>query len=96
MTADKPQNKEKLSDWLALQRTKMANHRTLLAMLRTGFYFLVMGLTVVTVNNLGELRKYYWLFFVVGTLFIIVGIGYFFFNRNLLNKKYKEALSNEE
>jgi putative membrane protein len=89
-------DKEKLSDWLALERTKMANQRTLLAMLRTGFYFLVMGLTVLTVEQLGDLRNYYWMFFIVGGVFIIIGIIHYFYNRNKLTKKYESSLSNEK
>ncbi|CAG5083307.1 DUF202 domain-containing protein [Parvicella tangerina] len=88
-------NKEKITDWLALERTKMANQRTLLAMIRTGFYFLVMGLTVVTVDELGGLRQYYWLFFVAGALFVIIGVIHYFYNLNKLNKKYESSLSNE-
>ncbi|MCB9187790.1 MAG: DUF202 domain-containing protein [Flavobacteriales bacterium] len=88
--------KEKITDWLALERTKMANQRTLLAMLRTGFYFLVMGLTVITVENLDDLRKYYWLFFVVGMLFIFIGIGHYFYNNNKLNKKYESSMEDGE
>ncbi len=89
-------NKEKLSDWLALERTKMANQRTLLAMIRTGFYFLVMGLTVITVDELGGLRKYYWLFFVAGALFVLIGVIHYFYNQNKLNKKYESSLTDDE
>lgn len=88
--------KEKLSDWLALERTKMANQRTLLAMLRTGFYFLVMGLTVLTVGQLGDLRNYFWLFFVVGAVFIVIGIIHYFYNNNKLTKKYESSLADDK
>lgn len=88
--------KEKLTDWLALERTKMANQRTLLAMLRTGFYFLVMGLTVLTVEELGDLRHYYWLFFVIGSLFIVIGIVHYFYNKRKLETKYKNYIPNHE
>lgn len=88
--------KEKLTDWLALERTKMANQRTLLAMLRTGFYFLIMGLTVITIEQVGALRKYYWLFFIVGGIFIIVGIIHYFYNDHKLNKKYESSFDDEE
>lgn len=89
-------NKESLGDWLALERTKMANQRTLLAMLRTGFYFLIMGLTVVTVEELDQLQSYYWLFFVIGIVFVIIGIIHYFYNNNKLIKKYKSSMSDEE
>ena len=88
--------KEKLSDWLALERTKMANQRTLLAMLRTGFYFLVMGLTVLTVTQLGDLRDFYWLFFIVGIIFILVGITHYFYNHKKLINKYESSLSDDK
>lgn len=87
--------KEKITDWLALERTKMANQRTLLAMLRTGFYFLVMGLTVITLKELRDLQRYYWLFFIVGGVCILVGIIHYFYNHRKLMTKYRSAIKNE-
>lgn len=86
---EEQEQKEKLGDWLALERTKMANQRTLLAMLRTGFYFLVMGLTVITVEELGDIRHFYWLFFIIGALFVTIGIFHFFYNHRKLKTKYQ-------
>lgn len=88
--------KESITDWLALERTKMANQRTLLAMLRTGFYFLVMGLTVITVEGLGELKSYYWMFFIAGGLFILIGIAHYFYNNKKLISKYESSMQDGE
>jgi putative membrane protein len=56
-----------LREYLAIERTKMANHRTLLSFLRTGLYFLVAG------STLGQLiDTYFWKY--MGLPFTISGI----------------------
>ena len=37
-----------LRDFLAVERTKLANQRTLLSMLRTGLYFAIVGLSLMS------------------------------------------------
>jgi len=84
-------SEESLRDWLAVERTKLANQRTLLAMLRTGLYFLVMGLTIVSLDQLESIQPYYWVFFLVGAIFIGFGIFYFLkVNKPIINK-YKRT-----
>lgn len=82
------EKKESLTDWLALERTKMANQRTLLAMLRTGFYFLVMGITVMSIKELEDLQHHYWVFFLVGVIFIVTGLIHYFYNHKKLMRTY--------
>lgn len=56
-----------LREYLAVERTKMANQRTLLTYIRTGLYFLIAGTT------LGELiNTFFWNYMQVPL--IIVGI----------------------
>jgi putative membrane protein len=57
-----------LREYLAIERTKMANQRTLLSFLRTGLYFLVAGTT------LGQLiENSIWKF--LGMPFTVIGIA---------------------
>lgn len=56
-----------LREYLAIERTKMANHRTLLAYVRTGLYFIVAGSTLEQVTDV-VLWKY------LGTPFIFIGV----------------------
>lgn len=62
-----------LRDHLAVDRTHLANQRTLLSMLRTGLYFIVMGLTIMTIPELKGLHPYSVLFFITGGGFITAG-----------------------
>lgn len=87
MKTVKEENATELRDWLAVERTKLANQRTLLAMLRTGLYFLVMGLTIVSLDQLESIQPYYWVFFLIGAIFI--GFGIFYFrkvNKNIISR----------
>lgn len=66
-----------LRDFLAIDRTRLANQRTLLSMVRTGLYFMVMGLSVLSLTSLKELEPFIPLFFVIGLVILIWGwIGY--------------------
>ena len=56
-----------LREFLAIERTKMANNRTLLSFLRTGLYFLVAGSTLEQVTNTA-----FWKY--LGLPFVIIGV----------------------
>lgn len=87
MKTVKEENATELRDWLAVERTKLANQRTLLAMLRTGLYFLIMGLSIISIDQLDPLQQYYWIFFLIGIVFIITGIIYYIkLNREIISK----------
>lgn len=49
-------------DFLARQRTKLANDRTLLAYIRTSLYFLVSGVGLVKVEDLDNMWGFGYLF----------------------------------
>lgn len=87
--ADQPNDKI-LRDHLAVDRTKLANQRTLLSMLRTGLYFEVMGLSVMSLDKLIELRAYAPILFVTGGVFIIVGIINYFRMDKRIGKMYTD------
>ena len=92
MNPSSEENIGQLRDWLAVERTKLANQRTLLAMLRTGLYFLVMGLSVVSIEQLDPLQKYYWIFFIIGFGFIAIGIIYYLKLNKKITSKYTNTL----
>ena len=56
-----------LREYLAIERTKLANETTLLAYIRTGLYFLVAGSTIGHLVNT-EFWK------IVGTPLIVIGL----------------------
>lgn len=79
-----------LREYLAIERTRMANHRTLLSYLRTGLYFLVAG------STLGQLVKTtFWKylggpFIVVGIIIITIGLVIYFRSKRSLVESRKQ------
>jgi putative membrane protein len=74
-------------DYLARQRTALANDRTLLSFIRTSLYFLVSGTALFEVNNLSHVRQFGYLSF--GLSFALLGIGFYNFFR--LKKKLRKG-----
>jgi len=67
-----------LKDILALDRTKLANQRTLLAYIRTSFYFIGLGLTVIGIESFEKLKFLAIPLFVIAPIVILIGlISYF-------------------
>jgi len=78
-----------LRDQLAIDRTKLANMRTLLAFFRTSLYLLVSALAVMKVDFLANLREYAWVFVGLAVLVLILGLIKFFQVKNRVKKLYK-------
>lgn len=84
------ENKEKiiLRDYLALERTRLANERTLFAYLRTSIYLILGGIAFLQLEGLEQIK---WLgYFSLGlsAIFLVVGIYTYFKLRNKLKKYY--------
>ncbi|MEM6263367.1 MAG: DUF202 domain-containing protein [Bacteroidota bacterium] len=62
-----------LRDHLAVDRTRLANQRTLLSFLRTGLYLFVTALAVMKVDFLASLAWIGWLCIFLGV--VVMGIG---------------------
>jgi putative membrane protein len=76
-------------DYLAIQRTKLANDRTLLSYIRTSLYFLVSGTALFEVNNLSHIRELGYLAFGLSVGFLLIGIvNYFRLKKKLKNGNY--------
>ncbi len=61
-------------DHLALDRTKLANQRTLLAYLRTSFFFVGMGLTIIGIESFYKLKFLAAPLFLVSLIIIPIGV----------------------
>jgi len=73
-----------LRDVLALDRTKLANSRTLLSFIRTSLYLVVSGLAVMNVKVLEEIRFTGWILIGASLIALITGvINYFTFKRKI-------------
>lgn len=90
---DSPNEKEELilRDSLALDRTRLANQRTLLSFFRTGLTLVVTALAIF------ELKEKDWYLFwgkvalVVGIIIIIIGFINFFIIKRRIDQSYKST-----
>ena len=73
-------------DYLARQRTSLANERTLLSYIRTSLYFLVSGTALFEVNTLSHVRELGYVAFGLSLAFLSIGILNFFRIRKKLKK----------
>lgn len=74
-------------DYLARQRTTLANDRTLLSYIRTSLYFLVSGTALMEVNVLNHIRNLGYVGFALSIGLIFLG----FFNYFKVKKKLKKG-----
>ncbi len=78
-------------DFLARQRTKLANDRTLLAYIRTSLYFIVSGTALIKVNDLQNVKGLGYFSFMISVILLIVGfINFFNLKRKLSKGKYEK------
>ncbi|WP_162340410.1 DUF202 domain-containing protein [Cyclobacterium salsum] len=78
-------------DFLARQRTKLANDRTLLSYIRTSLYFIVSGTALIKVNDLENVKELGYFSFLISLVLLILGFINFFRLKRKLNKgKYEK------
>lgn len=88
------ENKEKiiLRDYLALERTKLANERTLFAYIRTSLYLLLAGLTFIQLKTFASVLWIGILSIFFSVILLWIGIVRF----KKLNKQLNTYYSNPE
>lgn len=77
-------------DWLAIDRTKMANERTFLAYIRTFMVVLGSGIAIIKVEVLQDLTGLGFFFIVLAPVILIFGIARFLYVRRHIHKYYQE------
>ncbi len=92
------ENKEEiqLRDYLALERTRLANERTLFSYLRTALYLTLGGIAFL---QLQEFRTIKWLApvcFVLSVVILVTGIIKYFSMRKSLNRYYTTSQSKKD
>jgi len=80
-----------LRDYLAIDRTKLANQRTLLSFIRTSLYLIVSGIALVKVEVLKEISWLGYVVFAASIIVLVIGVVNNFLFRNKIQKGYKEA-----
>jgi len=70
------ENKEEiiLRDYLALERTKLANERTLFAYIRTSLYLILAGMTLIQLQHFGSVQWIGIISLTLSIMILIVGI----------------------
>ena len=79
-----------LRDFLALERTTLANERTLFSYIRTSLYLVLGGIALIQLEKFEHLNWLGNLAFVVSGLLIIYGLIRYFKLRRKLQKFYQE------
>ncbi len=85
-------NKERiiLRDFLALERTTLANERTLFAYIRTSLYLILGGIGFVQLKDFENIRWLGFFSFGLSAVLIVFGLLRFFKLRRKLRKYYAE------
>ena len=70
------QNKEKiiLRDFLSLERTKLANERTLMSYIRSAFYLFLSGIALIQLEDFKNIKFVGYISFVLAFIALIIGI----------------------
>ena len=76
------------SDWLALERTKLANERTFLAYFRTFVVFLSSALAIFKIDILSDMIVLGYFLVIAAFTLIIIGIVRFFYVKKQVSGYY--------
>jgi putative membrane protein len=85
------ENKEEiiLRDFLALERTKLANERTLLVYTRTSLYLLLAGIAILQLQGFDSIKAVGYLSIGLSVVLIIIGLARFYHLKNSLKRYYQ-------
>ncbi len=87
------ENKDRiiLRDYLALERTKLANERTLLSYVRASLYLILAGITFLQLKGFESIIWLAYLTLFIGFLLIVIGIWRYFRLQKRLFAYYEQA-----
>lgn len=92
------QNREKiiLRDYMAMERTRLANERTFMSYIRTALFFLTGGLTILEFKTERHLDWLAYLAIGISIIMIITGISRYFILSTRLRKYYLQIKEEEK
>ncbi len=84
------ENKEQiiLRDYLALERTRLANERTLFSYIRTSLYLFIVAIAFLQFKDFDNINWFAYLSILVSAIILIVGIVKYIQLKNKLKKYY--------
>jgi putative membrane protein len=91
--SNKFQNKDEiiLRDYLAMERTKLANERTLLSYIRSALYLLLGGIAIIQLEGFENIKFLGFFSLVLTVVLVVIGV-YRFRNLNGQLKTYYEQI----
>jgi putative membrane protein len=92
----KPDQEVILRDYLAIERTRLANERTLLSYIRSSLYLLLGGIAFFQLKNFPDFKYLAILALVFSAIFFLIGIYRFTVLKKSLKKLYYTFESNEK
>ena len=84
-----------LRDYLSIERTRLANERTLLSYIRSSLYLLLGSLALYEINGFPNFKQLAIVGLVFSSLFFIIGIYRFLLLKRSLKRLYYMAEGNE-
>ncbi len=81
----------KLSDVLAIERTRLANTRTFLAYFRSSVFFLATGLSIIKINFFDDVSYLGWGFVILAPLLFLLGL----YRRITVNKAINKMIDTD-
>lgn len=91
----KPDQEVILRDYLAIERTRLANERTLLSYIRSSLYLLLGGIAFFQLKNFPDFKYLAILSLVFSAVFLVIGIYRFALLKRSLKKLYYNFETNE-
>lgn len=78
-----------LRDHLSMERTKLANERTLLSYIRTSLYLILGGIAFIGMKDLAEIKNLGYFSLVLSVIVLVIGIVRFYQLKKHLKIMYK-------
>lgn len=79
----------KITDKLAIERTRLANERTFLAYFRSAIVFLSSGAAIIKLDILQEIEWVGYILIVIGPILFCIGLLRFLYVKRSIRKYYK-------
>lgn len=77
-----------LRDYLALERTRLANDRTLFSYIRTALYLVLAGLAFMQMDDFNAIKWSAPIFFLLSLVILIIGVVKYFIMKKKIKKYY--------
>lgn len=85
-----------LRDYLALERTRLANERTLLSFIRTSLYMLLGGIAFLQVHGFDSIKWIGYFSLAISFAIMVIGLLRFYQLKNRLMKYYSKNYKKTE